>query len=40
MAFLFLQRNRNCDSCSKGATGIEKTGIQRIPAGIGNLELE
>jgi hypothetical protein len=32
-----LRRNRNCDSCEKNATGTEKTGIHRIPAGIGNL---
>jgi hypothetical protein len=32
-----LRRNRNPDSCGKGATGTEKTGIRRIPAGIGNL---
>ncbi len=32
-----LWRNRNHDSCEKNATGMEKTGIQRIPAGIGNL---
>jgi hypothetical protein len=29
--------NRNRDSCEKGATGMENTGIRRIPAGIGNL---
>jgi hypothetical protein len=32
-----LRRNRNHDSCEKNATGAEKTGIRRIPAGIGNL---
>ncbi len=32
-----LRRNRNRDSCEKNATGAEKTGILRIPAGIGNL---
>jgi hypothetical protein len=32
-----LRRNRNPDSCGKSATGTEKTGIWRIPAGIGNL---
>ncbi len=32
-----LRWNRNCDSYEKNATGAEKTGIQRIPAGIGNL---
>ena len=33
-----LRWNRNRDSCEKSATGAEKTGIRRIPAGIGNLE--
>jgi hypothetical protein len=33
-----LRRNRNPDSCGKSATGTEKTGIRRIPAGIGNLD--
>ena len=38
MAFLpRSRRNRNRDSCSKQATGKEKSGIRRIPAGIGNL---
>ena len=38
MAFLVrFQRNRNRDSCSKRVTGTDKTGIQRIPAEIGNL---
>jgi hypothetical protein len=32
-----LRRNWNRDSCEKNATGAEKTGIRRIPAGIGNL---
>jgi hypothetical protein len=32
-----LRRNRNPDSCGKSATGTEKTGIRRTPAGIGNL---
>ena len=32
-----LRRNRNRDSCEKNATGVEKTGIRRIPAGMGNL---
>ncbi len=32
-----LTRNRNRDSGEKSATGAEKTGIRRIPAGIGNL---
>ena len=32
-----LRRNRNPDSCGKSATGMEKTGIRRIPAGICNL---
>jgi hypothetical protein len=32
-----LRRNRNPDSCGKSATGTEKTGIRRIPAGKGNL---
>ncbi len=32
-----LRRNRNPDSCERNATGAEKTGIRRIPAGIGNL---
>jgi hypothetical protein len=31
-----LWQNRNCDSCEENATGAEKTGIRRIPAGIGN----
>ena len=31
-----LRRNRNHDSCSKRATGMKKTGIRRIPTGIGN----
>ncbi len=34
-----LRWNRNRDSCEKSATGTEKKGIQRIPAGIGNLGL-
>ncbi len=29
-----LRRNRNHNSCEKGGTGMEKTGILRIPAGI------
>jgi hypothetical protein len=38
MAFLArFRRKSNRDSCSKQATGIEKTGIRRILAGIGNL---
>jgi hypothetical protein len=37
MFLLRLQRNRNRDSCEKNATGPEKTGIWRIPAGITNL---
>jgi hypothetical protein len=32
-----LRRNRNPDSCGKNATGTEKTGIRRIPAGKDNL---
>ena len=32
-----LRRNRNHDSCEKGETGTENTGILRIPAGITNL---
>jgi hypothetical protein len=31
------RRNRNHDSCIKSTTGVEKTGIRRIPAGICNL---
>jgi hypothetical protein len=34
-----LRRNRNHDSCEKGGTGTEKTGILRIPAGITYLAL-
>jgi hypothetical protein len=34
-----LQRKRNHDSCEKNSTGTEKTGNQRIPAGITNLGL-
>jgi hypothetical protein len=38
MAFLpRFWRNRSRDSCPKRATGTGKTGIRRIPAGIGNL---
>jgi len=34
MAFLpRFRRNMTHDSCSKGATGMEKTGIWKIPAG-------
>jgi len=33
-----LRRNRNHNSCEKSATGMENTGIRRIPAGIGNLD--
>jgi hypothetical protein len=32
-----LRQNRNPDSCGKSATGMEKTGTRRIPAGICNL---
>jgi hypothetical protein len=35
-----LRRNRNHDSCEKNITGMENTGILRIPAGIGNLGLK
>ncbi len=35
-----LGQNRNPDSCGKSATGTEKTGIRRIPAGICNLAQE
>ncbi len=34
-----LRRNRNRDSCEKNVTGMENTGIRRIPAGITNLDL-
>ena len=30
-------RNRNRDSCEKSATGMENTGIRRIPTGMCNL---
>ena len=33
-----LRRNRNHDSCEKSVTGMENTGIRRIPAGICNLQ--
>jgi len=35
--FKKLQLIRNRDSCEKSATGMENTGMRRIPAGIGNL---
>jgi hypothetical protein len=34
-----FRRNRNRDSCEKSATGVENTGILRIPAGITNLAI-